>query len=736
MVLSLYESIANLFRFNPHALPVMFFGLLALCFGLFVFMKNPASVINRRFFYFCLSIAFWLLPTSLGYLSVSETQAAWLFRIDNTSVLFISISVYRFVRAFLGLPSDWKDGLGYLAAVMVSALVLFTDTVVIGVREMSWGPYPAWGFGSVLPLTLFFAYMMGSFLLLFRALNRMEDEAQKNQAKYILIGYGIAYTGSVDYLGAFGFDVYPFGFLSIGLFFLIIGFAIIQHHLMEIEIVVRRATVFAGLFGFVYGTFALLTVLGQEYFEKSLGWPGWASLLPPILVITAVAKPLESYLTELTERYLFQQKYDYRELLKLFTGEVLTLLDVDQVMQNTASALDNIIKLELCAIYLRDSGDSGPFMLKAAQSSREALPAQMDPTHPLAAYLSNTHQPLRMSDQHRTDTLLEGARDFMKSLRGAICLPLVSRYRLIGFILLGTKKSGQTFTEGDVEVLVTLARTVAIAMTNAQLFSQVSAMQAEAAQKEKMAVIGTLSSGINHEICNPLGIIRGQCEVFLLNFKEGLYDGWPEKKVIEQAVTIFNKVIKETDRATAITKRLSTFAKPSKVFRPEAIEVVSEVREVMDILGHGLRVDNIRFAIELPEGFPKINCDRKQFQEVVFNILRNAAQSIGSSGLITVRAEVSGAGARILISDNGCGIPAEKIGKIFDPFFTTKDPGKGTGLGLFIVKQVVERNLGTISVASETGKGTTFTLTFPLAEGQMSAASQTVYSGADRVKVS
>ena len=102
--------------------------------------------------------------------------------------------------------------------------------------------------------------------------------------------------------------------------------------------------------------------------------------------------------------------------------------------------------------------------------------------------------------------------------------------------------------------------------------------------------------------------------------------------------------------------------------------------------------------------------------QILFNIIRNAGQAIGERGAITISAAQENSKLKIDIKDTGPGIPQDKLEEIFNPFYTTKDPGKGTGLGLFIVRQVVERNDGKISVASEVGKGTTFTLTFPVTQ--------------------
>jgi signal transduction histidine kinase len=261
-----------------------------------------------------------------------------------------------------------------------------------------------------------------------------------------------------------------------------------------------------------------------------------------------------------------------------------------------------------------------------------------------------------------------------------------------------------------------------VAISNANLFVELSKTQAEAAQKEKMAVIGTLAAGINHEICNPLGIARGQCETFLLNKQDGLYDKMTPEEQVKEAMRIMDLVIHETDRATSITKKLSTFAKPSKAAELDKVYVDKELDEVLMLVGHELKMDQIEFKRVIPNALTAIWADKKQIQEVLFNLIRNAAQAImmkqGSppGGKITFSAQEINGTVHIDIADTGCGIPESKMGQIFNPFYTTKEPGKGTGLGLFIVRQIVERNKGKITLKSKEGIGTTFTLEFPVAE--------------------
>ena len=309
-------------------------------------------------------------------------------------------------------------------------------------------------------------------------------------------------------------------------------------------------------------------------------------------------------------------------------------------------------------------------------------------------------------------------RDDFKVLNARLCLPIIFHDSLIGLLSLGMKKSGEDFTQEDIDILSTLAATEAIAISNARQYEENAKIQAAAAQSEKMAVIGTLTAGINHEICNPLGIVRGQCEMYLLNLRDGLYKDKDREEMTRIATEIMNKVIKETDRATAITKKLSGFAKPSKASEFEEVRVEKEIDEVLGLIGHDLRLSNIDVTQDFPNDFPVILADKKQIQEVLFNIVRNAAQAMDEKkqGKIALSGFSQNGSAVLRIADNGSGIPSDKVNQIFNPFYTTKEVGKGTGLGLSISYDIVKKHGGDIQVESELGKGTIFTLKIPIVE--------------------
>ena len=551
---------------------------------------------------------------------------------------------------------------------------------------------------------------------LFKLYNRSYGD-KKLQFNYLLIGFSTGFTGAtLTMLPWFGFTnlPYPAANILIWFYLVIVTYAILRHQLLGIEVIVKKTLVFAGLLASVFAMLILPTLIIQEYIFGKGGVGGrLVGLTISGLIIILTVRRIEDFLINITDKYLFQKKYNYKELLKTFTSEVLTILDLNNLVKMTVSKLSEIIKLGSCGILLLDK-EKNEYKLVASQGIKEKdMKLQLDNT--LTTFLSRTKTYLSVSTHEKEYKIPERIRQDMNRLHLELAIPLTTlQGEMMGILTLGKKKSDEDYTQDDMDILLPLARTLAIAISNAEMFTELGKTQAEAAQREKMAVIGTLSAGINHEICNPLGIARGQCEAFLLNMRDGLYKNKTSDELLEKAQIIMSKVIHETDRATTITKKLSSFAKPSKGIVLDDVDVKHEIGEVLGLVGYELKLDKIDIAQDIEDSLPFISADKKQLQEVFFNLIRNAAQAMDERGRIDIVAKEKNGKVRIDIQDTGHGIPENKLEQIFNPFYTTKDPGKGTGLGLFIVKQVVEKNHGKISVKSKEGEGTTFTLEFPL----------------------
>jgi signal transduction histidine kinase len=224
----------------------------------------------------------------------------------------------------------------------------------------------------------------------------------------------------------------------------------------------------------------------------------------------------------------------------------------------------------------------------------------------------------------------------------------------------------------------------------------------------KMAAIGRLGAGVAHEINNPLSIINEKAGLLkdLLTLSEKM----PPR---EKLMGLVNSVIKSAERCGQITHRLLGFAKQMEVQR-ETIELDHLLYDVLGFLEREASYREIKVDFRLKDDPPEIESDRGQLQQVFLNIINNAFAAVDKGGHIDIEIARSGSDhVAVSITDDGAGIPEEYLGKIFDPFFTTKKGG-GTGLGLSITYGIVQKLGGRITVASEIGKGTSFTVFLPI----------------------
>ncbi len=226
-------------------------------------------------------------------------------------------------------------------------------------------------------------------------------------------------------------------------------------------------------------------------------------------------------------------------------------------------------------------------------------------------------------------------------------------------------------------------------------------LEATLAQHGKMASLGVLSSGVAHEINNPLGVILG-------------YAGHLEKKVDQDDpnYAFIHEIKRESKRCKKIVQNLLSYSRtPRPILEPTEINRL--LSQIIDFAGNHSDLFKINVIENFSNDIPKISADMDQLRQVTINLLLNAASASAEGGEIRVSTSLENDQyVRIEFSDDGEGISEENQEKIFEPFFTTKT--KGTGLGLAITKQIIEMHQGEIFIDSEIGKGTTVVIRLPL----------------------
>ena len=245
-------------------------------------------------------------------------------------------------------------------------------------------------------------------------------------------------------------------------------------------------------------------------------------------------------------------------------------------------------------------------------------------------------------------------------------------------------------------------------------------------QSEKLAALGTLAAGVAHELNNPLSNISSSCQLLLEELDEADR---------EQLVTWLEQIDSETVRGRNIVRTLLDFGS-QRSFQVSTVGLRELFRNTETILGKALRESNATLAVDIPEGLT-VEVDPQRLQQAFINLVQNALHAGGRgvgirveaapcdrrddllpegaavAGNLSCLAGRTGRLAVIRVVDDGPGIPPGNLDKVFDPFFTTSEPGKGVGLGLFIVQEIVREHEGCLAIASRRGEGTEVVMLLP-----------------------
>jgi len=224
---------------------------------------------------------------------------------------------------------------------------------------------------------------------------------------------------------------------------------------------------------------------------------------------------------------------------------------------------------------------------------------------------------------------------------------------------------------------------------------------------EKLASMGTLAAGVAHEINNPLGIILGFTDL-LIETCEKNSQSYEDLKTIER----------HSFHCKAVVENLLKFARHGEGLY-EYCDINEAIRNIMDVVKHSLDMNDIELRLNLPSDLPEVKGDLRQMQQVILNLINNAAAAMENGGTLWISSAIDANKEKVvvIVRDNGHGIPPDYMDKIFDPFFTTKSEGEGTGLGLSVSHGIVTKYEGAITCESNTAnsdsnpKGTTFTIT-------------------------
>lgn len=238
-----------------------------------------------------------------------------------------------------------------------------------------------------------------------------------------------------------------------------------------------------------------------------------------------------------------------------------------------------------------------------------------------------------------------------------------------------------------------------------QVLRKHRSLEIKEGEEERLAYLGLLSSGLVHELRNPLNVMSVDMRTLRKELEH------PERVSPGAVRDLIERLSRQMENLTGILGEFLRFGKPGEL-NLEKTNINTILREVVEFVRGDINKNDIRVAENLEENLLSINLDRTQIREAIFNLILNAIQAMPRGGMLSVSSTRINDQIQIKVADTGCGLSEEECQKIFDIFYSTRDGG--TGLGLPIVRRIIHGHDGAIEVESSKGKGTTVIISLPL----------------------
>ncbi len=720
------------------SLILLIVAALNLILATFVYKRGRFKTSHITFTLTVLCVALWSLGLGLFRITPSLDWAKLWSQIYYIAAALIASNFYYFSLAFpypITTLSIHRTVLIYFFPACLILLFPSTGFLIQSVVERPWGREAILKQADYLLYAVWFISIMGlAFFHLYQKY-RLSEGAQRMQIRYVLAGTFIS-----TMFGALFNLVFPlFGnyrFIWLGPPFTIImisfiTYAITKYRLLDIKIVAVRTIVYSFLLLTTLTFYATLILLSQRFFQDTVGFT--LSVVIGALLMALGFEPLRRLFQRVTERIFFRNERSPQEYLSRVGEFLSSIVDLQKMLVSVRDLMMGYFNVQRMAIVLEneDSGEYVSVVLAGFRSATSPL-LVLDASHPFVRHYQGGNSEVLVYDElDRTQpSAVHLLREEMENLGVTAIVPVSWKNHLMGFFLLGPKRSGDSLSLEDLRILEITAHQAATSIENARLYNRVQVQMQELKmsqtqqliQSAKLASIGELATNVAHEINNPLTSILGFASLMLDSVK----DEDPLKKDL--------KVIEsEALRSREIVRNLLDFARKRPVKR-ELADLNQLIEKTLNLLRHQAELSNIILEEEYARDLPAVTVDADQMKQVFINLIKNAFDAMPRGGTLMIKTSVRpqnepftvaplrDAGLplsrdviEIKIKDTGIGISKENIKKIFDPFFTTKEE-MGTGLGLAVSYGIIERHSGRIEVFSENGEGTLFVIRLPVKE--------------------
>jgi|GEM_PF-1587349 len=698
---------------------------------IFVFSKNPKSYVAQTFSLFAFTVAGWAFFYVLWLTAGNQYLAEFHLRTLMIFVIFIPSTFTHFILTFVKVEFNKKLTLTNYLISLFLGLMVYTP---IFAKEIS--PYlvfPYWlRTGPLFHLHTihFFINVVYAHFLMLRAIKH-HSGIFRSQILYVFIGTAMGFmSGILNYFTWYRLlSIPPFLNPLVSIYVASVAYAIIKYRLMDIRIAVTRA----GIFILVY-----TLVLGIPFWigAKLLGLGLWLIPTGICAVLATLGPTIYLYLQRKAEYKILQKEKDAHNLLRQASAGMLEIHDSQKILNFIVDLVIKILHFKTASVYLWDGNDN-QYISRASSLSPENKIA-INPDDVLVEYLKEKSSPLvyeeiKMMVREGEDSPLRCIMARMEALSAHAIIPIYKN-GLLGFLALGERYEHSIFDQDLLGVLIVLSNQAALAIENAMYYEESQKDWVERARDSRLKTMGSMGTGIAHQIRNRLNAISAQCMLL-----EDLQDSFDPAKATPEdfyqlrdgCKKVLGQILKSIGQGEEIVDAIKNYAK-----RTEATPQVVPFEQTISGAMHLLKLSRKEVAFTLKENYPqelKLWTNFSMLQDMLYNMLDNSNDAIISKreeiqgGRLAARSEefrislnasVNGKMCEISLEDNGMGIKKEHLEEdkgVNVMYFTTKGATKGTGMGLALMRQFIRYNGGTMKVESEYAQWTRIIFTLPLA---------------------
>lgn len=697
--------------------------------GTTVWLKNPKNRINQAFVAFIVGIVVWIV--TLYYLYNVSTDSSYLLffgRLNYFASVLLIFFLFLFTHFFPRplLKANKLLVIFFIESIVLSLVSLFTplidqsEDVVNGSLITTYGPLFYW-------FAVHFIFFLGAAILMLFIKHFRFEKTEKRQIHFVLIGIimtGI-FAATTNLIIPLIFKYYDLQSLApVSTIFMIttISYAIIKHRLLDITPLIARAVSYIFLLFVFIGTF-IVALFASTQFIPNLHVTEVQIVVFSIItfVIIITLNPLRHLFEVTTDRIFYRGYYDGQELLQNLTQIMASTIEIDQLSNEVINVICNGMNITKGCLFVVDKAGSVDSAYKSRKGNY-SFPSSVD-----LANLAKVDKPLVFDELEDDDH-----KSLMRKTRISIFIPLKTTDQLVGYLVLGEKASGDIYHSKDIHVLRILGPELAVALQNAQSYQEIQefshtlekkveerTQELRETQKRELAkaneVIKLKDEFVfiaTHDLRSPVTAFNGYIDLIKNSPDQLSADTKENIDAISEAGNRLNQLVDdllEVARSESGTLKI-------KVGPVDIVKVIEESLRQAKIPADQKQV---HLVTKLDYENNIVLADEEKLSEVFENLLGNAVKFNRHNGLIEVFTVKKNDQLEVKVSDTGFGIPKGQQDKVFQKFFkyrgdeTLEVPG--TGLGLFVVRMLIEKMKGEISFVSEEGKGTTFTFHLPLA---------------------